>query len=176
MVWILSFTIREFLTSSGKRAAQHPLRPFSLAGGFFTGKYDLAASNAANGSLNKDTHIGGVYRDRYFKDEYFKALALIKPVVEANNLTMIETALRWLVHHSALRMTAESGGNDGVIIGASSIGQLTMNLENLEKGPLPQDVLDVLDEAWKVVKGVAPNYWLLDMKYGYDPGKILFGE
>jgi aflatoxin B1 aldehyde reductase len=135
----------------------------------------MAASNGPTGSLQKDTHVGRVYRDRYFKDQYFEALALIRPVVEAQGLTMIETAIRWLVHHSALRMTAESGGNDGIIVGASSLGQLSGNLDDFEKGRLPTEVLDVLDKAWEIVKSKAPTYWLLDLTYGYDSCKVLFG-
>lgn len=136
----------------------------------------MALSNGASGSLQKDTHIGRVYRDRYFKDEYFEALALVRPVVEANNLTMIETAIRWLVHHSALRITRESGGHDGIVTGASNLSQLSGNLDDVEKGPLPLEVVAVLDKAWEVVKSKAPTYWLLDLEYGYDPSKVLFGE
>ena len=33
------------------------------------------------------------------------------------------------------------GGKDGIIIGASSIGQLENNITDLEKGPLPEDVI-----------------------------------
>ena len=51
---------------------------------------------------------------------------------------MIETALRWCVHHSALRL-ANKGGNDGIITGVSSFAQLESNLKDCEKGPLPRD-------------------------------------
>lgn len=86
---------------------------------------------------------------------------------------MVETALRWVVHHSALNIT---DGNDGVIIGVSNIDQLDQNLKDCEKGPLPQEVLDALDEAWKVSLPDTPNYWHLDLKYTYDTRKALFGK
>jgi aflatoxin B1 aldehyde reductase len=60
------------------------------------------------------------------------------------------------VHHSAL---AVKNGNDGVIIGVSSLGPLTGNLRDLEKGPLPEEVVKVLDQAWAINKGTAPRYW-----------------
>ena len=71
-------------------------------------------------------------------------------------MTLLETALRWCVHHSALKVM---DGNDGVIIGVSSLKQLEGNLRDLEKGPLPEDVVQALDQAWLINKGTAPRYW-----------------
>jgi aflatoxin B1 aldehyde reductase len=86
---------------------------------------------------------------------------------------MVETAIRWVVNHSALNI---KDGNDGLIIGASNIGQLEENLKDAEKGPLPQEVLDALDKGWKVSMVDTPNYWHLDLKYTYDTRKALFGK
>jgi aflatoxin B1 aldehyde reductase len=99
-----------------------------------------------------------MYRERYFKDSTFEALKFIEPVVQKNNLTLLETALRWCVHHSKLNMGEK--GNDGVIIGVSSFGQLEGNLRDLEKGPLPEEVVQCLDEAWLgITKASSPLYW-----------------
>ena len=49
-------------------------------------------------------------------------------------------------------------------------------MDDLEKGPLPEDVLQALDRAWAIAKPNAPNYWHLDLKYTYDTQKALFGE
>jgi len=58
---------------------------------------------------------------------------------------MLETALRWAVWHSKLNVGGVEykdgrSGNDGIIIGVSSLKQLEGNLADLEKGPLPDDV------------------------------------
>jgi len=45
----------------------------------------------------------------------------------------------------------------------------------LEKGPLPDEVVQALDEAWNVSKADTPNYYHLDLKYTYDTRKALFG-
>lgn len=119
-----------------------------------------------------DNRLGEVYRKRYFKDATFEALRLVEPVVQKHNLTLLETALRWCVHHSALNM--QNGGRDGVIIGVSSFSQLESNLRDLEKGPLPEEVVKALDEAWLVTKPTTPNYWHLDLKYTYDTREALF--
>jgi aflatoxin B1 aldehyde reductase len=95
---------------------------------------------------------------RYFQDATFQALKMIEPVAEKHNLTLLEIALRWCVHHSLLKV--KDGGRDGVIIGVSSLGQLESNLKDLEKGPLPEEVVKTLDEAWETVtKASCPLYW-----------------
>ncbi len=113
-----------------------------------------------------------MYRKRYFKDATFDALRLIEPVAQKHNLTMLEIALRWCTHHSALNI--QNGGRDGVIIGVSSFEQLESNLKDLEKGPLPEDVVKALDDAWMITKPTTPNYWHLDLEYKYDTQKALF--
>jgi aflatoxin B1 aldehyde reductase len=106
----------------------------------------------------KAERMGKMYRDRYFKDSTFEALRLIEQVAEKHNLTLLEIALRWCIHHSALK-TRVKGGNDGVIIGVSSLKQLEGNLQDLEKGPLPDNVVHALDEAWLIAKPTTPNYF-----------------
>lgn len=60
-------------------------------------------------------------------------------------------------------------------MGSSNVGQLEGYLRELEKGPLPEDVVKALDEAWLISKQGAPNYWHLNLEYGYDTKKELFG-
>lgn len=97
---------------------------------------------------------------------------MIEPVVQKHDLTMLETAFRWCIHHSALNVL---DGDDGIIMGASSVEQLDSNLKDCEKGPLPEEAVKVLDEAWEACKGDTPNYWHLDLKYTYDTRNALFG-
>jgi len=76
------------------------------------------------------------------------------------------------VHHSKLKI---KDGNDGIIIGVSSIDQLKANLKYLELGPLPEEVVKVLDEAWLIAKPTAVDYWHLKLEYTYDTVKEIFG-
>ncbi|KAK3936462.1 NADP-dependent oxidoreductase domain-containing protein [Diplogelasinospora grovesii] len=144
-----------------------------IAGGLFSGKIKSTDMVPAEGRFSDTAKSGKVYRSRYFRDSTFRALQLIEGAVEKHSLTMIETALRWVVHHSALKI---KDGNDGVIIGISNIEQLDKNLTDLEKGPLPEEVVKALDEAWGIAKVDTVNYWHLDLKYGYDTRQALFGE
>jgi len=117
--------------------------------------------------------MGKRYRERYFRNANFDALRIIQPVVEKHGLTLIETAFRWIVHHSKLNI---KDGNDGIIMGVSSLQQLQSNLKDIEKGPLPDEVVEVLDEAWLIAKPTSPPYWHLDLKYTYDTHQALYGH
>jgi aflatoxin B1 aldehyde reductase len=143
-----------------------------LAGGIFSGKYKTSEIPETGRFGNDGGPIGQRYRDRYFKDATFDALRVIEPVVAKHNLSLIETAFRWCVHHSALKI---KDGNDGIIIGVSSKKQLEDNLEHIEKGPLPDEVVAALDEAWLIAKATAPDYWHLKLEYTYDTRQALFG-
>ncbi|EIN07557.1 Aldo/keto reductase [Punctularia strigosozonata HHB-11173 SS5] len=128
----------------------------ALGGGFFTGRYLSPEDKVDPGSRFDDEKMQGkMYRMRYWKDSYFKAVGIIKEASDKHGLTMAEVALRWISHHSVLKR--EYG--DSVIIGASSLKYIEQNLVDLEKGPLPEDVVKALDEAWGTVKAVAAPYF-----------------
>jgi aflatoxin B1 aldehyde reductase len=143
-----------------------------IAGGLFSGKIKSSDMVPAEGRFSDTANSGKMYRNRYFRDSTFRALQLIEGAVEKHGLTMIETALRWVVHHSALKVV---DGNDGIIIGVSNIDQLDDNLTNIEKGPLPEEVVKALDEAWLVSKADTVHYWHGEVEYSYDTRKALFG-
>ncbi|KAL2136958.1 hypothetical protein VTI74DRAFT_11140 [Chaetomium olivicolor] len=144
-----------------------------LAGGLFSGKIKSKDMVPAEGRYSDSARMGKLYRDRYFRDTTFRALQTVEQAVEKAGLTMIETALRWVVHHSALKI---KDGNDGVIIGVSSVEQLDKNLTDLEKGPLPEEVVKALDEAWAINKADTSVYWHGKVEYAYDTREALFGQ
>ncbi|KAL6308763.1 Aldo/keto reductase [Sparassis latifolia] len=127
-----------------------------LGGGFFTGRYHSADETVEPGSrFDPAKGQGKNYRARYWNDPYFKAVAAIEATAQAHGLTMAEIALRWISHHSLMKR--EYG--DAVLIGASSLNHIEQNMIDLEKGPLPEDVIQVLDEAWLSVMPCATNYF-----------------
>lgn len=142
-----------------------------LAGGIFSGKYKTSEL-PADGRFGENSSTGTLYRGRYFRDATFDALEVIEPVVEKHGLTLIETALRWVHHHSALNIG--NGGRDGILIGVSSFAQLEANLRDVQKGPLPEEVVEVLDQAWLITKATSAPYWHLDLKYTYNTQESLF--
>ncbi|KAF7440759.1 hypothetical protein PC9H_001107 [Pleurotus ostreatus] len=133
-----------------------------LAGGFFTDRYLSPETQVEKGSRFDPERIQGKgYRDRqvrsltYWNDAYFEALASIKKVADAHKLTLAEISLRWVSHHSLMKR--EYG--DAILIGASSLKHIEQNLVDLEKGPLPEEVLKALDDAWLKVKPYSTRYY-----------------
>ena len=45
------------------------------------------------------------------------------------------------------------------MIGGSSVAHIQQNIENAAKGPLPDEVVEALDVANKIVGADAPPYW-----------------
>ncbi|KAJ6630756.1 Aldo/keto reductase [Mycena sp. CBHHK59/15] len=124
-----------------------------LAGGLFAGKVTSIDDLPTTGRFNPGAPLGKMYRDRYMKGGNFDALNHLKDIAAQHNLRLTEIALRWCQHHSML------GPKDGVILGASSAGQLQQNCEDSVKGPLPDAIVVALDEAWEISRAIAPAYW-----------------
>ncbi|OAA66875.1 aflatoxin B1 aldehyde reductase member 3 [Niveomyces insectorum RCEF 264] len=151
-----------------------------IAGGLLSGKIPDKDTIPSEGRFSNQFN-NGMARQRYFRDGTFAGVDVLRAAADAHGLTMIEIALRWLVHHSQLNVQSRDGGSsagaghDGIIIGASSYAHLESNLKDLQKGPLPPAVLEAADEAWRAAKVDTPPYWHLELKYTYDAQKALFG-
>ena len=127
-----------------------------LAGGLLTGRYKRDQTEFEEGSRFDPKHLSGtVARGRYWNDAYFDALETIDTAATEYALTSAEIALRWLKYHS--RLSHDLG--DAIIVGASRASHLESNLRDLEKGPLPDEVVTAVEKAWSIVKGAVPNYW-----------------
>ncbi|KAI1258558.1 hypothetical protein F5Y18DRAFT_434205 [Xylariaceae sp. FL1019] len=73
----------------------------------------------------------------------------------------------------------EDGGRDGIVIGISSYDQLDNDMDNLDKPPLPPNVVEALDETldetWITVKPEVANCWQCELASRYDAREALFG-
>lgn len=125
-----------------------------LGGGLLVGTHTQEGKVEEGSRFDPNRAQGQMYRKRYWNDHYFQAIEQLKPAAAKHNLTLAEIALRWEMHHSALKK--EHG--DAVIIGASSTKHIEQNLLDFEKGPLPDDVVEAVDRAWELVKPNAPPY------------------
>ncbi|KAJ3791274.1 Aldo/keto reductase [Lentinula aff. detonsa] len=127
-----------------------------LGGGLFTGRYTSPEDDVGEGTRFDPNGVQGkLYRKRYWNDHYFEAMSSIRTAADAHELTMAEVALRWLCHHSVLKRDF----GDSIIIGASSLDHVKQNLVDLEKGPLPAEVIDALDKGWEIVRPYASPYY-----------------
>jgi 1-deoxyxylulose-5-phosphate synthase len=115
-----------------------------LAGGLLTGKHRIAAPLPG-------TRFDGnrVYRDRYWHEANFAAIARLGEVAAAAGTSLVGLALRWALHHTPV---------DCLVLGASRLEQLQENLDVVEQGPLPENVIEACNEVWKELRGVSPQY------------------
>ncbi len=50
---------------------------------------------------------------------------------------------------------------DAILIGASKLHHLRQNMQTLQAGPLPEDIVEAFEQAWKITKGDSPEYFTL---------------
>lgn len=124
-----------------------------MAGGLLTGRYGKFEDAPTDGRF---THRPN-YQNRYWKKSYFDAVEVIKAAAEQHGITTIEATYRWLAYHSMLN--GERG--DAILIGASKLGHLIQNMQAVKAGPLPADLADAFEQAWKISKADSPDYFTL---------------
>ena len=122
-----------------------------LAGGMLTGKHLHFEDAPQPGRFARLKS----YRDRYWKQSYFDAVADIKQQTDAEGIGMAEAAYRWLAFHSMMKPNLD----DGIILGASRIEQMTQNLEALKKGALPSSIVEAMNNAWEIARPDSPPYF-----------------
>lgn len=122
-----------------------------LAGGMLTGKHKHFEDAPEPGRFARLES----YRKRYWKQSYFDAVDAIKQACDAEGIPMAEAGYRWLSEHSMM----DADKDDGILLGASRLEQMTQNMAAVEKGALPQAVLDAMDAAWEIAKSDSPAYF-----------------
>ncbi|KIJ65225.1 hypothetical protein HYDPIDRAFT_27944 [Hydnomerulius pinastri MD-312] len=121
-----------------------------LARGLLAGTSIASPAHGSRWDINSSPMAAGL-RAKY--QDYEAAFQQLSESLTRYKVTGAEAALRWLQHHSLL--TAE----DAILIGASSLHQLEVNVKACEGGPLPDEVVKLLEEAWTTYKGRAPPYF-----------------
>src|SRR3569833_2419822 len=127
-----------------------------VAGGFLTDRYTREQSQHEQGSrFDPNRTQGANYRRRYWNDVYFDALDVVRPVAKKLGMSTAEAAVRCVNHHSLMKKEFKNTNNNKT----SSAKQLEENLENLEKGPLPEEMVKAFDEGWEIAKSVCRPYF-----------------
>jgi len=122
------------------------------AGGMFSGKITRDSNHAKGSRFDQETAVGKIYTLLYHKDALFDAAKKVHNAAERAGISGHEVALRWVLHHSALR--GELG--DAMLISASSLTQLEENLEICKAGPLPTELVNIVENVWEPAKDSAP--------------------
>lgn len=116
-----------------------------LAGGLLTGKHDLTHAPPAGTRFDQNT----TYQNRYWHAANFEAVARIAAAAREEDRSLIGVALTWILHHTPI---------DGIILGASSLGQLRANLDAAAEGPCSPKLVALCDEVWAKLRGITPSY------------------
>lgn len=118
---------------------------WSAAGGAFSNTSSRMADQG---------RIGQLFRAQYGHPAAMEAIAKVSEVAEKHGITGHAVALRWMLHHSAL--SADHG--DAMVISASSEQQLDTTLTACQAGPLPAEIVDLMEQSWEVIEPNAPPY------------------
>ena len=116
-----------------------------LAGGLLSGKQSFE-----KGPLPGTRFDGNaMYMRRFWHEEYFRAVEMLRAAAEGLSISLAELALRWVCHRP---------GVDSVILGASKFDHLEQNMRAMRNAALPEETLAVCDAAWQALRGTTPNY------------------
>eukprot|EP01047_Picozoa_sp_COSAG01_P022509 COSAG01_NODE_1338_length_10666_cov_79.971231_11_plen_188_part_00 len=127
----------------------------SLASGFLTGKYRKGVPPTKGVDRFAQSRRVKQYQERYLNhDEMFDALGVISAASADAGISVLEAAVRWTQHHSAVDATR----GDSVLIGVSRIAQLEPIMLASKRGPLPEAVVEAFDRAHDCVKMKSEYY------------------
>lgn len=147
------------------RRAEESLLPLLRRHNIAFYAYSPAAGGAlgANSRMQRDDRVGAITREFYGAPKQQAAVAQVQELARREGISGHEVALRWVQYHSAL----DAALGDAMVIAASSATQLEDTLVGLEKGPLPEDVVAAIEQAWEEAKETAPDYspFLEDRKW-----------
>ncbi|KAE9405731.1 Aldo/keto reductase [Gymnopus androsaceus JB14] len=126
-----------------------------LAGGLLSGKWNkpedmdninvVAGTQARFDTITANSNpIQKLFYDKYRK--LIPSFAALTQALDAAKIPPAEAALWWIQHHSALKP------GDTVIIGASKMVQIETNLKYSALGPLPEDIIQLIDQASQTFK------------------------
>ncbi|KAK7713045.1 hypothetical protein SLS63_012188 [Diaporthe eres] len=119
-----------------------------IAGGFLAKTPQQFRDDSFQGQWEKSNFLGKCYHLMYNRPNALEALDRWHEIAEAEDISGVEMAFRWVVHNSAL----DGSLGDGVVIGASTTEQWKGNLAAIQKGPLSSEANAKIDSLWGPLK------------------------
>jgi len=118
-----------------------------LAWGVLTGKLFSDDESSLEGSRLAEGNPQGVaVRMQYDKPFIRKALKQLEAACLKEQVSLMETSLRWLAWHSAIFP------GDGIILGASRTEQVVGNVDLIRKKHLPSALVEAVETFWDSIK------------------------
>lgn len=97
-----------------------------------------------------------MYSALYLKPAIEAATENALAVAAKHGVSGHAAALRWTAYHSVL----DPKYDDAVIIGSSTVDQLNSNLDVIEQGPLPKDIVEAISALYNEVgEEEIPYHW-----------------
>ncbi|KAL4781071.1 NADP-dependent oxidoreductase domain-containing protein [Aspergillus varians] len=126
-----------------------------IAGGLLAKDIDQLVKNP-QGRWDTSTPVGALYHELYDKPRMLEGLKLWGAISNEAGISKVELAYRWVIHNSILN--GEYG--DRVVFGAATLGQLKETLGLAKKGPLGPEIVEKIEELWRLIEADAPldNY------------------
>lgn len=113
------------------------------ASGFLAGSL---TSGQVEGTRFAEGNIMSMDARRYDTERHHEAIRFLDNMLKPHGIPKTEASLRWLAFHSKL------GPQDAIIFGASKIDQIKQNVAAVAKGPLPDELVAVLDGIWATLQ------------------------
>jgi aflatoxin B1 aldehyde reductase len=128
-----------------------------IAGGFLT--KTPADLDAGAGRFNAAA-IGGLYSALYDSPAMRDALGTWNEIAAAEGVGNAELAYRWVAWHSGITESWVGGEDNGIIFGASRVGQIGETVGWIRKGKLSGEAVERAQGVWESVRESAPvdNY------------------
>lgn len=136
------------------RSLDIAFQAYSPIGGGFLAKTPEFIANPPKGTRWDPNHIGDLYQSTYNKPELIEFLKEYIDLAKETGDQQAEIAYRWVKYHSILN----GSRSDAVIIGSGKPEQLEQTLVMMEKGPLDEKVVRMLDVMWENIKVAAPRH------------------
>ncbi|MFZ3561443.1 MULTISPECIES: aldo/keto reductase [unclassified Streptomyces] len=118
-----------------------------LGGGLLTGRHRF--ESAPDSGRFGDSKVAAMYKQRYWNEELFRAVADLTALADTAGLPLTELALRWLLGRES---------TDFLLLGGSRTTHLRANIAAAQAGPLPADLLAACDEVGARLRGPMPAY------------------
>ena len=127
----------------------------SLASGFLTGKYKKGVAPVQGVDRFAQKRRIKQYEERYLhRDEMFAALGVIEAAANSAGVSVLEAAVRWTQHHSAV----DASLDDAMLIGVSRFDQLEPIMTASHQGPLPDSVVEAFESAHDIIRMKSEYY------------------
>lgn len=144
---LLARRIEEEYTEYAAVSGLHTMVYNPLGGGLLTGRHRFG-TDPATGRFG-DSELAAMYKQRYWNEDLFAAVAQLTAIAEGAGLPLTELALRWLLDRPS---------TDALLLGGSQVEHLRANIAAAQAGPLPADVTEACDAVGAALRGPMPAY------------------